>query len=76
MQKKQRRKHHEKADLGAGQTFDVIYSIKDYVIQALEDDGNTQKELLVALQKYVDSVSVYLRLNASWVPLEACESNI
>ena len=37
-----------------GSTFDVVYSIKDYVINALAASENAQSDLMVALQKYVD----------------------
>lgn len=42
---------------GAG--FTVKYSIADYVLLALEN-GSSQSDLLIALQKYVDSVCEYL----------------
>ena len=38
-----------------GSTFDVVYSIKDYVINALAASENDQSDLMIALQKYVDS---------------------
>ena len=37
--------------------FDVVYSIADYVLQTKDGD---QGDLMMALQKYVDSVSAYL----------------
>ena len=45
--------------------FRVKYGIKDYVVTALQDAENTQHDLLEALQKYVDSVSAFLK--SQWV---------
>ena len=42
--------------LDENDSFAMTYSIADYVVNALADESNPQKDLLVALQKYVDSV--------------------
>lgn len=53
--------------LSDGGVFQMKYSIKDYVAVALKDETNPQKDLLVALQKYVDSVSRYLETQIDWI---------
>ena len=46
--------------------FTVKYSIVDYVLLALEN-GSAQSDLLIALQKYLDSVHEYLTFGVSWI---------
>lgn len=59
----------------ADDEFHVKYGIKDYVVAALQDAGNTQSDLLVALQKYVDSVSAFLKTQITWVVPAENETN-
>lgn len=50
-----------------GTTFDMKYSIVDYACLATQDMSNNQRDLIIALQKYVDSVYKYFGVAADWV---------
>lgn len=50
-----------------GTAFDMKYSIVDYACLATQDMSNNQRELIIALQKYVDSVYKYFGVTADWV---------
>lgn len=50
-----------------GTTFDMKYSIVDYACLATQDMSNNQRDLIIALQKYVDSVYKYFGVAVDWV---------
>ena len=59
-----------------GTSFDMKYSMVDYARLATQNANNNQRDLIVALQKYVDSVYRYFGVVADWVEPDYSDDEI
>lgn len=59
-----------------GTAFDMKYSIAEYARLAAQDQNNSQRDLIVALQKYVDSVYRYFGVAVDWVEPDYSDDEI